>query len=197
MVCVHPAGRSGRVFRGLLADLGKDRSVYAPDLPGHGESDPPASAPSMGDYAAAIGDLVDSLRLRHVDVLGYQAGSLAAIELAISRPEQVRRVVLASVPVFDAREREAFGNRFLALRASDAAGWCASAAMSYPAGERLPLLRQPSLVLRPRDEFWDMCARVDGLVRECRRLDMPDKDGDLFEADAAAVARVARDFLDH
>jgi pimeloyl-ACP methyl ester carboxylesterase len=233
LVCIHPGPLSGRVFRPLLGDLGKDRSVYAPDLPGHGESDAVDSPPSMAEYAAAVGDLIDSLRLRQVDLLGWQGGSLAAVELAIARPLQVRRVVLASVPAFDAREREAFNARPWpgraredgshlaeewqrirrsrgarvaisrmgedlagALRAGDSAVWGPSAAANYPAGERLPLLRQPTLVLRPRDEFWDMSGRAGTLIHEARRVDLPEQDGGLFDAGANEVAGYLRDFLD-
>jgi len=78
LVCFHPGPLSGRVFRPLLGDLGRDRSVYAPDLPGHGESDAPDSPPSMTEYAAAVGDLVDTLRLRQVDLLGWQGGALVS-----------------------------------------------------------------------------------------------------------------------
>ena len=233
LVCIHPGPLSGRVFRPLLSDLGRDRSVYAPDLPGHGESDAPDSRPSMAEYAAAVGDLIDTLRLRQVDLLGWQAGSLAAVELAIARPQQIRRVVLAGVPVFDAREREVFNSRPWpararedgghlveewqrirrsrgakastsrvgedlagSLRAGDSAAWGPTAAANYPAGERLPLLRQPALVLRPRDEFWDMSGRADSLIHESRRVDLPEQDGGLFDAGAGEVARYARDFLD-
>lgn len=233
LVCMHPSPLSGRVFRGLLADLGEDRSVYAPDLPGHGESDAPEAPPAVADYAAAIGDLLDSLRLRQVDVIGYQTGSLAAAELAIARPQQVRRVVLVGVPAFDAKEREAFnarpwpararedGGHLLedwqrirasrgvhatlarvgedligALRAGEAATWGTAAAANFPAGERLPLVRQPLLVLRPKDEFWDLTARADSLLHEARRVDLPDHNGGLFDTAAPAVARYVREFLD-
>ena len=57
-VCTHPAPLSGRVFRGLLPDLGQQRSVYAPALPGCGESDAPEAPPSVAEYAAAVGDRV-------------------------------------------------------------------------------------------------------------------------------------------
>jgi pimeloyl-ACP methyl ester carboxylesterase len=233
LVCIHPGPLSGRVFRSLLPDLGMDRSVYAPDLPGYGESDAPETAPSVAGYAAAVGDLLDSLRLRQVDVLGYQTGTLAAVELALARPEQVRRLILAGVPVFDAKERDAFNTRPWpararedgshlveewqrirgsrgeratlsrlgedltdALRAGDAAAWGPAAAANYSCGERLPLLRQPTLVLRPRDEFWETTARADALLREARRVDLPDHNGGLFDTGAAEVARYAREFLD-
>ena len=233
LVCLHPSPLSGRVFRTLLAELGQQRSVYAPDLPGCGESDAPTSAPTVADYAAAVGDLLDTLRLRQVDLLGYQSGSLAAAELAVARPDQVRRVILASVPVFDAKERETYNSRpwpvraredgthlveewqrirrsrgvnaplarlgedlGTALRAGDSAAWGPAAAANYPAGERLPLLRQPTLVLRPKDEFWDMTVRSDGLLPEARRVDLEGHNGGLFDTGAADVARYAREFLD-
>ena len=233
LVCVHPSPLTGRVFHRLLAELGQDRSVYAPDLPGHGESDPPEVAPSVAEYAAAVGDLIDTLRLRQVDLFGHQTGSLVAADLAVSRPGHVRRVVLAGVPVFDAREREAFHRRpwptparedgahlaeewqrirrwrasgvpaarigealAAALHAGEAASWGTSAAADYAAGERLPLLRQAALVLRARDEFWDMTPRADALLHEARRVDLPEQDAGLLDAGVHEVVRYAREFLD-
>ena len=233
LVCIHPGPLSGKVFRALLADLGKDRSVYAPDLPGCGESDAPESPPTLADYAAAVGDLLDTLRLRQVDVLGYQAGSLVAVELALARPTQVRRTVLAGVPVFDAREREAFNARpwpakaredgahlaeewqrvrrsrgaaatpwqvgedvAAALRAGDAAAWLPAAAANYAAGERIPLMHQSALVLRARDEFRDMTARTDALLREGRRVDLDGHEGGLFDSGSGDVIGYVREFFD-
>ena len=46
----------------------------------------------------AIGDALDHLRLRKVDLLGYHDGSSIAAELAVARPEQVRRVVMIGTP---------------------------------------------------------------------------------------------------
>jgi pimeloyl-ACP methyl ester carboxylesterase len=170
VVCVHPTTATGRVFRGLLADLGLDRSAYAPDLPGSGESDVEEGSVSIADQAAALADLVDTLRLRRVDVIGCQTGSLVAAELALIRPDHVRKVVFVGVPGTDQ------GN--------------------YASGERLPLLKQPVLVLRPHDEFWESTARIDGLVKDLRRVDMPDRDGKAVESAAADVARYVREFLD-
>jgi pimeloyl-ACP methyl ester carboxylesterase len=95
------------VFDRLLLLAGRDRSVYAPDLPGFGDSDPPPR-PTIADYAGALGDFIDTMRFRQIDLLGYQVGSLIAAELAVARPTQVRRVSLVSVPVLTDAEREAF-----------------------------------------------------------------------------------------
>src|SRR5438552_8146015 len=52
LLCIHKLPLSGRVFERFLAIAGQDRSVYAPDLPGFGDSDPPATCPTIADYAA-------------------------------------------------------------------------------------------------------------------------------------------------
>lgn len=168
VLCVAPPTLTGRAFRPLLRDLGRDRSVYAPDLPGSGESDAPDHAPTVADQAAAFIDLIDSLRLKQVDVIGYQAGSLAAIELALARPEQVRRIVLIGVPPSDG---------------------------SFQVGERLPLLRLPVMILRARDEFWESTGRTEALLRDARRAELSAANGNVLEGSAEEVVRLARDFL--
>jgi pimeloyl-ACP methyl ester carboxylesterase len=169
LVCLAPQSQTGRLYRPLLRDLGRDRSVYAPDLPGAGESDAPDHPPTVADFAGACCDLLDSLRLKHVDVIAYQAGSLAAIEFALARPQQVRRVALIGVPSSDS---------------------------GYQVGERLPLLRQPVIVMRARDEFWESTGRTESLLREARRVDLQHPAGAVFDAGAEEVIRLARDFLD-
>ncbi len=232
LLCFHASPRSSRMFVKFLPAVARERSVYAPDTPGHGESDPPPQKPTIADYAAALGDFIDSMRFRHVDLLGFQSGALIAAELGILRPEQVRRVVLVSVPVFNAEEREAFNSKpwqappvedgghllrewhrqlqargagvtledctgALAerLQSGTSAAWGASAAYNYAASERLPLLRQPALIIRPKDELWDAGQRARQLLRSARMLDLPDHGSGLLGVAADAVARHALDFL--
>ena len=107
VVCLHHSGGSGRLFSPVLRELGNDRSVYAPDLPGHGSSDPATSKATVADLAAAIGDFIESLRLRNVDLAGYQLGALVSAELAITRPQLIRRVLLWGVPSYSAQDRAA------------------------------------------------------------------------------------------
>src|SRR5262249_38709071 len=106
LLCLHHASGSGRVFERFLALAGRDRSVYAPDTPGFGESDPTPARPTIADYAATIGHFLETMRFRQIDVLGYQVGALLAAELAIARPKQIRRVVMVSVPVLNDTERD-------------------------------------------------------------------------------------------
>ncbi len=97
LFCLHPVDSSSRVFSRFLPEIADTRSVYAPDLPGYGESDS-SPARSVADAAVAISDLVNDLRLRQIDLLGIHYGAGVAAELAASRPELVRRLVLVGAP---------------------------------------------------------------------------------------------------
>ena len=186
LICLHGTHGSGRTFKGLLALLGRDRSVYAPDLPGYGESDGPSEAVSAADYTAALGDFFDNMRLRHVDLLAHGAGSVLATELALARGQQVRRVVLVSVPLGPARPQAG---------ASAPGDDLAAAAAAYALRERLGRVSQPLLVLRPRDQWWDATARVRETQPAARVLDLPDQGPDVFRSAPGAVADAVRGFL--
>ena len=97
LFCLHPFGGSSRLFSRFLPELADVRSVYAPDLPGHGESDP-APTQSITDAATAICGLADDLRLRQIDLLGIEYGAEVALALAHARPALVRRLVLIGPP---------------------------------------------------------------------------------------------------
>ncbi len=100
LICIHPSSGVSRMFNRFLPAIADRRSVCAPDMPGYGESDPP---PTVGveASAAAILDLAADLRLRQIDVLGFRDACLVAVELAIAKPELVRRLVLAAPPAIE------------------------------------------------------------------------------------------------
>jgi len=94
LICLHGSTCASREFARFLPLIADQRSVYAPDLPGSGESD--AAEPGSEDPTAAIADLAADLRLRQIDVLGFDSGAAVAVELAIAKPDLVRRVVLVA-----------------------------------------------------------------------------------------------------
>jgi pimeloyl-ACP methyl ester carboxylesterase len=103
LFCLHDSAATSRDFGRFLPEIADDRSVYAPDLPGYGESDPPpvSAVLNYGDAAGAIADLATDLRLRQIDLLGFRFGAGVALELAAASPELVRRLVLVGVPLID------------------------------------------------------------------------------------------------
>jgi pimeloyl-ACP methyl ester carboxylesterase len=100
LFCLHADQSSSRAFARFLPEIADVRSVYAPDLPGLGESDPSPTC-SVGEASGAISDLADDLRLRQIDLLGINSGARAALDLAATRPDLVRRLVLAGVAAVD------------------------------------------------------------------------------------------------
>ena len=179
LLALHPAAYSGGMFTGLLAALGRDRSAFAPDLPGFGASEAPGGL-SIAQHTAAIGDFLDTMRLRQVDVLGCGLGVPIAVELAATRPA-VRRVVIATVGTTDGpalpHSADA-ADAFLAsqwagarrdcgadapleaivaacaerLRNATVSAPAAAAERGYPLRERLRAIPQPLLVLHPVGE---------------------------------------------
>ncbi|HEY4645188.1 MAG TPA: hypothetical protein VIH25_02800, partial [Steroidobacteraceae bacterium] len=73
--------------------------------------------------------------------------------------------------------------------------WGAHAAYNYAANERLPLLRQPVLVIRPKDEMWDAAQRARHLLRSARLVDLPEQGAGILSAAPQLVAQHAREFL--
>jgi len=110
VLCLAPNPMTGRYYRLFMQELGRDRKVIAPDYPGLGQSDPPPEAQNMAGYANAMATVLDSLGYGEdghgkVDVCGYHTGAMVAIELAILRPDLVRKLILAGIPYYDAEAR--------------------------------------------------------------------------------------------
>lgn len=176
LVCLHETPLTGRTFDGVQRILGRDRSVYAPDLPGYGESDGPAAQPTIADYAAAIGDFLDTMRLRQIDVMGCQTGALVAAELAITRPAQVRRVVWIAVPALDGAERAAFARSPWPGPPSEDGGhlekeWRrAAAAAKHPPPTRIAARRVAEVLYNGANGSWGMHAAVEYPIEQRLRL---------------------------
>jgi len=195
LICLHASSTTGRSFLEFSRLMGTSRSVYSPDTPGCGESDPPPSQPRTSGYAEAIGDFLDSMRFRQIDLVGAHSGAAVAAELAIARPKQVRRVVMLGAPSLDAEQRRSFRDLSPPDGVTQGALWARAAVIDWDADGRLPLLKQPLLVLRPRDNFWDAGGRIAGLVPGARVVDLPEHDKNLLEKAPAVVARQVSAFL--
>jgi pimeloyl-ACP methyl ester carboxylesterase len=193
LLCIHDVSGTGRSFAPLMSLAGRDRSAYAPDLPGLGESDPPgADAPSLTDYAGALGDFLDAMRLRRLDIVANRTGALVATELATLRSEQIGRLVFISVPVPAAAPARAAPE---AERLSPAQHRFQEALAAYPARERLARLTQKLLVVRPRDDLWDATARIRDVLSAARVVDLEAPGGELLACAPEHLLACIRDFL--
>lgn len=112
LLCLHQTPKSGGDYAPLMAALGPQRVVVAPDTPGYGASDPPAAPLTIEGYAAAIEHFVDRMQDLGLlpsgpfDVMGYHTGSAIATALALAQPKRIRKLVLVSLPAFSTAERQ-------------------------------------------------------------------------------------------
>jgi pimeloyl-ACP methyl ester carboxylesterase len=103
LYCAHASPGSSLGLTAMVAAFGADRFAIAPDMLGNGDSDPPdREAPSIDFYADCAVELLDRLDLDQVDFYGSHTGAQIGLELAIRRPDRVRRLVLDAAPVFPA-----------------------------------------------------------------------------------------------
>lgn len=100
LVFLHGGGESGeRSFARQLDVFAEHHHIVAPDQVGQGRT-PDISAPLS--YTAMMEDtaeLLEKLKLKHVDVVGFSDGGILALMLAIRHPELVRRLVISGVNV--------------------------------------------------------------------------------------------------
>lgn len=76
----------------LLKDAG--RRAIGIDLLGHGDAPKPTDP---ADYADLAGAVMAEMPESQVDIIGYSLGARTAIEIALTHPERIRKMVLAGV----------------------------------------------------------------------------------------------------
>ena len=91
LLLVHGWGMHGGVWGDLPALLARHFRVTTLDLPGHGRSDAPRAAQSLGDFTDAVMELCPAPAVW----LGWSLGGLVALDAALRYPEKVTRLVLA------------------------------------------------------------------------------------------------------
>lgn len=74
--------------------LAEKRSVYALDLPGHGESSKALKHGSLDELADAVLGLMDGLKLDAVHLVGHSMGGAVAMTVAARSPARVKSLTL-------------------------------------------------------------------------------------------------------
>jgi len=83
----------------MIAELSKTRLVIAVEMQGHGRTADINRDFSYENLADDIAALLDYLKIKQADVLGYSMGGSVAMQLAIRHPERVRKVVSISAVI--------------------------------------------------------------------------------------------------
>jgi pimeloyl-ACP methyl ester carboxylesterase len=96
LLLVHGMGGSSNTWSGVIPLLARKYRVIAPDLLGHGESDKPRGDYSVGAFAVLLRDLLDSLEVSRVTVIGHSLGGGIAMQFAHQHRQYCERIVLIS-----------------------------------------------------------------------------------------------------
>jgi pimeloyl-ACP methyl ester carboxylesterase len=96
IVLVHGIAGRGAGWEPVAERLRARYDVIVPDLPGHGDSDPPVGDYSTGAYACALRDLLEVLEVGPATIVGHSLGGGVAMQFSYQFPERVERLVLVS-----------------------------------------------------------------------------------------------------
>ena len=104
VVLVHGLGMSCRYMVRAAERLSGHATVWAPDLPGFGRSDPPRRAFDVPQLADALASWCNAVGVGPAVFVGHSLGCQVAVDLASRHPSRVRALVLAA-PTVDAAAR--------------------------------------------------------------------------------------------
>jgi pimeloyl-ACP methyl ester carboxylesterase len=195
VVLVHGFGVSGTYMLPLARALESRFSVFVPDLPGYGRSEHPDAPLGVAALADALTGCLDALGLERPALVANSLGCQIVTELAVRRPERAGPLVLIG-PTIDPDRRRARRQllagvselareplSLVAVAARDDAVMglrallaTARSALADRIEERLPLIRQPVLVIRgERDPFVsaEWAERVARLLPDARLAVVP------------------------
>ena len=239
LMCFHPTAVSGDFFRDFMLEMSGDRLVMAMDTPGYGRSDPPPEPQPMIELAGTAADALDALGFGAngrgaVDLIGYHTGCFIASELAVIRPDLVRRLILPGIPFNEGDTRKEMYKQYARpgeltedgtkamevwefwvtgrhpdvslqrgashfadhLQSGPYSWWAYHSVFSYPAEERLPLVRQPVLVPNTHGNLQENSRAAAELIADVKVVEMPDLTHGVFDVGVDRLAAVSREFLD-
>lgn len=94
---LHAAGCSAAEWYANLKELGKHFHVYALDTPGDaGKSVLSRMPESIDDYTLTLSQILDSLGLEEIYLMGHSIGGFFAAGFTMQHPERVKRLILTA-----------------------------------------------------------------------------------------------------
>jgi len=94
VILVHGLVVSSRHMIPTAELLAPDYRVYAPDLPGYGESDKPEHILELPELADALCQWMDAVGIEKATMLGNSFGCQIIVEFAVRHPTRIDRAIL-------------------------------------------------------------------------------------------------------
>lgn len=102
LVLLHGNGEDHHVFDRMVPALGAGRMLVGIDSRAHGRSPRGTGPLRIASMAHDVAGVLDLLGLARVDVLGFSDGGNVALELAITRPDLLDRLVVVGANLYPA-----------------------------------------------------------------------------------------------
>lgn len=123
LIVLHAAPATARMLSRYIEEIGKTRPVYALDSLGMGDSSPAAAAaPDTAYFADATLRAVSGLGIERFDLHGLLTGARAAVEIAITDPDRVRKLVIDRMGILSAADKAEWLANFCPKVEPDAQG---------------------------------------------------------------------------
>jgi pimeloyl-ACP methyl ester carboxylesterase len=94
VIVIHPPGGSARALQPFLGGFIGARPVYAPDLPGHGDSDGAADGEPIAAAVTALGQTMDGLGIAEADVIVMGDSAAIGAAWAAAEPGRIASLTL-------------------------------------------------------------------------------------------------------
>ena len=109
VLLLHGAGldAGGLSLGSAMSALADTYRVFAPDLPGFGESDPMPAGWGFAELSAFLAPLLDALALPRASLVGVSMGGGVALGFALQAPHRVERMALIEVRALMGRSQAA------------------------------------------------------------------------------------------
>lgn len=104
VILVHGLVISSRHMLPTAELLAPYYRVYAPDLPGYGESDKPEHVLNLSHLADVLCKWMDAMGIEQATLLGNSFGCQIIVEFAVRHPDRIERVILQG-PTIDRHNR--------------------------------------------------------------------------------------------
>jgi pimeloyl-ACP methyl ester carboxylesterase len=99
LVLIHGFGDTSHMWIPLFDDFGKDYTIIAPDMRGLGDSSRPAAGYDKKTIAADMRELLKSLGVEKIDLVGHDIGLMVAYAYAAQYPKDVEKLALLDAPI--------------------------------------------------------------------------------------------------
>jgi pimeloyl-ACP methyl ester carboxylesterase len=96
LVVIHGGGGDAKTWLNNIEVLSENYTVYAPDLPGYGESQPLDGDYYIPELTGFIDDFSAHLGLNSFYLVGHSLGGGVALNYALESPHKIKKLVLVS-----------------------------------------------------------------------------------------------------